>query len=560
MTRNPHSPRRSPWHPGGSPRRRAGAVAIVVLVAAVVLAAAAPPEAGRDPLPRVPPGFAVTPYADVGGILTSLDWADGTLYATDFAAGTVVRIEDPTGQGLASTPPATFAEGFRNPLGVLAVGDGTVFVTDAEARRDGPFGQRSYGRVWRVQDTDGDGTADVQEVVLRDLPQGRHNTNDLVLGPDGMLYVTNGNSTDDGIDGGDPEVTPWSGSVVRISPDATDVSVADLDPAEHLVATGMRNLFDLAFSPVDPTLLHIPTNGIDDARPGTTGGDPGEELEASDDLLYVTDVDDTRTVTTPDGSVTTEPVIDHFGFPSCLYNTARQGDLQPYDSPNPEVIDAFGACPTATVPRPVASFGLHVSANGLAFQTTDAWGEDHRDDLFVAEFGNFFGEEVVGHRVVHVELDPGGRTVERQSEFLSGAAPLDVTFGPGTDGEAMYVGDFSGTIYRVDQAADVPDTVDVSIDAFQFAPAVVVVAEGMTVRWTNQETLGIGHTVDGVAHADAEGATGEGGQIDSPGALPVGDTYEVRFETPGTYNYTCTFNQLHTAVMHGQVVVLPAGS
>jgi hypothetical protein len=257
-----------------------------------------------------------------------------------------------------------------------------------------------------------------------------------------MLYVTNGNSTDDGIDGGEPEVKPWSGSIVKVDPQATDVSLTTLTPVNALVAQGMRNDFDIAFSPVDPTKLLVTTNGADDARENQTGGEG--QLEDSDDLLYMSDIDDQRRTSRPSSRFV--PKIDDFGFPSCLYNVARQGNLLPYDSPNPQTIATFGACPKSTVPRPISTFGLHVSADGLEFQRTNAWGPDFRNDLFVAEFGNFFGDEVVGHKVVRVELDATGTMVTGQSDFLSGGAPLDVTFDAAGN---FYVADFSGEIFKV---------------------------------------------------------------------------------------------------------------
>ena len=424
-------------------RARGAALFLVVLVGAM-----SPAPSVAQSAPAVPVGFAVTPYAHVRGAATSLALGPHTadpsrtrLYAAVFTSGQIVAIDDAGGVGAVST----FASGFRNPLGVAVAPDGTVFVTDSEARRDGPFGNRSYGRVWRVRDTDANGVADSMEIVLKDLPNGRHNTNGMALGPDGMLYVTNGNSTDDGVEGGDPEVVPWSGSVIRVDPTWTGVSLASLTPRRALVAHGMRNDFDVAFSPFDPTQLFITMNGADDARPEDEEGPTG--LEDSDDLLYRTDIDDILGRT---GAAKAQPRIDDFGFPSCLYNIERRGNLEPYDNPNPATIAQFGPCPVDSVPRPLTSFGVHPSSDGLAFQTTGAWGPEFQGDLFVAEFGNFFGDEIVGHRVVRVELDAKGQSVMRRSAFLSGVLPLDVTFDRvGT----LFVADFSGTILKVQKLA-----------------------------------------------------------------------------------------------------------
>jgi glucose/arabinose dehydrogenase len=408
---------------GRSPRTLAS-----LALAATCLAASAP-DAAPAPREILPPGFVVTPFAQTGGTPTSLAFSpDGeTLYVADGTGGTVLAID-------ATGIVTTFAKDLRAPLGVVAGRDGSVYVADAEAAREGPFGLRNYGRVSRLHDTDADGAADKRRVVLKDLPNGRHNTNGLAFGPDGMLYVANGNSTDDGVEGGESEVEPWSGSVVRVSTRAKKRSVTDL-PRSALVAHGWRNVYDLAFSPVDATKLFVPMNGPDDARQGSTGENPADpDLEDADDLLYLTDVDDRR--------------VDDFAFPSCLYNLAERGNLKPYPNPNPDVIDRFGPCRRHTVPRPVASFGLHPSANGLAFQTTDVWGEAYLGDLFVAEWGSLFGPPA-GHKIVRVELDETGTKVVAQSDFLELDTPLDVTFHPEGD---MYVADYSGTIFKITKA------------------------------------------------------------------------------------------------------------
>jgi glucose/arabinose dehydrogenase len=404
--------------------RRSPRLLATVAAAMGILAASA---TASPPRVVLQPGFAVTPFAATQGTPTSLAFGDEGLYVTDGTAGTVLVVSP---EGLVST----FAEGFRTPLGVVVGRDGSVYVADVEAAREGPFGLRGYGRVTRLRDTDGDGVADKRNVVLKDLPNGRHNTNGMAFGPDGKLYVTNGNSTDDGVEGGESEVEPWSGSVVRVSPRAKNVSVTKL-PRGALVAHGWRNVYDLAFSPLDPTKVFVPMNGADDARQGSTAENPADpDLEDSDDLLYLTDVDDRK--------------VHDFAFPQCLYNLEERGNLKPYANPNPDVIERFGPCRKKVVPRPIASFGLHPSANGLAFQTTDAWGEDYVNDLFVAEWGSLFGEPA-GHKIVRVELDESGTKVTSLTDFVEMDLPLDLTF---HDDGSMYVADYSGTIFKVTKA------------------------------------------------------------------------------------------------------------
>lgn len=96
----------------------------------------------------------------------------------------------------------------------------------------------------------------------------------------------------------------------------------------------------------------------------------------------------------------------------------------------------------------MSSFGLHTSSNGLAFQTTENWGEEFENDLFVAEWGNLFGPPA-GHDIIRVQFDDSGRKVKSQSVFLVMDVSIDVAFD--ADG-AMYIADYSGTIFKVDRA------------------------------------------------------------------------------------------------------------
>ena len=83
-----------------------------------------------------------------------------------------------------------------------------------------------------------------------------------------------------------------------------------------------------------------------------------------------------------------------------------------------------------------------------------------------------------------------------------------------------------------------PSPVPVHIKDFAFAPQTILIAVGTTVRWTNDD--GVIHTV-----------TSDTNLFDS-GDLNPGDTFEWRFDAPGTYTYTCTRHPN----MRGTVIVV----
>ena len=407
-------------------RRALGlAAAVVLLLGPSVARADDDPQILRSLWP--PTGFSWSPYLDVP-VPTSLAFGpDGSLYVASLDGNIYVKRP---GKGR-----TVFRSGFDQPLGVTVGPDNTVYVADREPDPNGML----WGRVSAL-------TASARVKLLNMLPNGRHNTNGLALGPDGMLYITNGSRTDDGVECGPPptpadcgnpgEAQPLSGSLVRIDPRVPGQTATP----DMVVATGMRNIYDVAFWPNDPNVAYLPTNGPDDP--------------AADDLLYGTRVDD--------------GVVDDMGFPSCLYGAHANGgageigghhehgqSLEPMDNLNPAVIQRFGPCAVDTVHRPVATFGGHVSADGLAFAHGSAFPGSYGNDLFVAEWGNMWGAEdghLVGHKIVRVNFRDDGTIVRDHhglpsvTEFATGALPIDIAFGP--DG-AMYVADQGGGIHRI---------------------------------------------------------------------------------------------------------------
>ena len=409
--------------------RRARVAICVLALALVTGSVAADPAGPAETLPpTVPVGFVITPAA-VSLTATSLAFSpDGsTLYVTSLL-GRVFRY--PVIAGIIAGPPSIFVDGLNQPLGVVATDD-AVFIADSV-----PGVPRAMGFVLRATDTDGTGPADVVETLISELPNGRHNTNGMAIGADGMLYITNGNSTDSGFfdEGGAPEVPPYSGSVLRVDPSATNLTPTP----EMVVATGWRNIYDIAFVPpghpaAPPGTMNaaVPMNGPDGQQY------PAALRPAGEDTLSIFDA--------------ANGVVEHFGFPWCLFDRNNGGLGGFTQDASQGACDPLPAAASAGLPAPVAQakpsalFGLHVSSNGLAFNPNTNFPADYDHDLFVADFGNFFGNTPVGHKVVRVRFAADG-TVSAVEDFMTGILPLDLTFAP--DG-ALWVADTTGVVLRI---------------------------------------------------------------------------------------------------------------
>jgi glucose/arabinose dehydrogenase len=398
-------------------------------------------NAGAAPNP--PPGFSSTLLTTDVPLPSSLAFGpDGLLYVcavVDFVDGKVYVVNPASGETrlFGDCDGRNSPVGGDLPVGILVDRDGTVFVSDNYV--DVSTGA-IIGWVRALRDTDGDGVADVNEVVVDGLPNGRHDNNNLVFGPDGFIYMPNGNRTDNGIDGAvcfidgqfvvsrdcPGEDSTYSGTILRIDPKRRNQTAADT----QVVARGMRNMYDVAFWPTDPRYLYIGMNGSD--------------APETDDLLFRAKINDGK--------------VDDMGFPSCLYNIGAMNGypLIPVPNPVPGVAELFGACKKKHLNRPLLTFGKHVAVAGLAFAPAN-FAHRYEGDLFVAEFGN--NSDVpysAGHQIVRIKIGPDGLPQTGQDgnplveRFAFGAdtdTPVDLVFG--ADG-AMYVADiFNSSIFRI---------------------------------------------------------------------------------------------------------------
>lgn len=156
------------------------------------------------------------------------DWHDLTVLSEK-----IHRLEDVDGDGTADKI-ETYADGFQTEITGIAAGvlwhDGDVFATIAPD-------------VWRLRDTDGDGKADQREIMATGfgfhIAYAGHDMHGLTVGPDGKIYWSVGDKGIHVISKEGREFRfPNQGGVMRCNPDGTDFEV---------FAHGLRNVQELAF-------------------------------------------------------------------------------------------------------------------------------------------------------------------------------------------------------------------------------------------------------------------------------------------------------------------------
>jgi glucose/arabinose dehydrogenase len=197
---------------------------LVSLIAALAL----PPAAGAPTVKVVVPGsFRVSTFASGLEHPTAMAWGpDRRLYVTQDTGNVVV-----TRSG--SGKPVVVARGLRTPLG-LAWLDEKLYVSEqGRLSRYSLQGSSLVGR----------------RTVVRGLPFGRHQQDNVVVGPDGRLYLGSGSTCDVC-----RERDRRSATVLSLRPDGSDIRV---------VARGLRNPFGLAFQP-GTGRLYASVNGQDE--------------------------------------------------------------------------------------------------------------------------------------------------------------------------------------------------------------------------------------------------------------------------------------------------------
>ena len=247
------------------------------------------------------------------------------------------------------------------------------------------------GSIFRITDNNGDGRSDGSKELISDLPHqvySNHSNNGISFGPDGLLYLTLGSTSDHG-----PEESDIAGSILTINPDGTDLTV---------YARGFRNPFDLDF--------------CSDGKLFATDNGP-------DQLNFNEDPSTDRLVYRPPDELNLVDRGKNYGYPKF-----------------------FGHAPSwSNTISPVSLFSMSAVATGVTCYEGEMFPEEYRNNLFVTLWGSMVIPEQTGHKLVRVEID--NRNVGTVSNFADFWRPIDViTY---TDGSLLVLDFDAAKLYRI---------------------------------------------------------------------------------------------------------------
>ena len=321
----------------------------------------------------------------------------------------IYRIQDTNGDGIADSS-RIMIEGFNV--------DPTYDVAGGVLQQDGDILIGMAPGVWRLKDDNRDGTIDRQIVISEGYSThpafGGHGISGLTMGPDGRIYWEVG---DIGLDVTDKSGKRWSlpnqGAVMRSDPDGSNFEV---------FATGIRNLQEFSFDEYG-NLISVDNDG-----------DHQGETER---LVYI-----------PEGSDSGWRSNWQYG----KYTDPRNNRYNVWMDEN--MFKPRFSGQAAHIVPPVAPY--HSGPSGMAYNPGTALSDEWKKHFFVTSFPGAAGNA----RVYAFTLKPDGAgfALESDKVILRGILTVGLKIGP--DG-AMYLADWitgwdsknKGRIWKLDTPA-----------------------------------------------------------------------------------------------------------
>jgi len=348
-------------------------------------ATGATPGAKGTSLPglRVPAGFTVSLFAKgLRGARFIIFAPDGTLLVAERNAGAITALPDAAHTGKTSGKQAVVS-GLDDPTS-LFIDHGYLYV--GEANQVSRF---TLGANLATSD---------KTILVPNLPTGgNHTTRTVLVGNDGMLYISVGSMCNNCI-----EKDARRATVLQYQLDGS---------GGRTYATGLRNAVGLANNPITGQVW-VTNNGRDNL---------GDDIPP--ETLYALQ----------DGG--------NYGWPRCHAGTII----------DPELGHA-GDC--NGVQAPFFAMQAHSAPLGLAFTMGTAFPAAYHG-LFIAFHGSWNRTIPTGDKIVYVPLDAKGKVAGAARDFLTGwqvhgqdsARPVGLAFGP--DGALYISDDATGSIFRV---------------------------------------------------------------------------------------------------------------
>ncbi|MES2462178.1 MAG: YbhB/YbcL family Raf kinase inhibitor-like protein [Armatimonadota bacterium] len=343
---------------------------------------------------KLPEGFRLTRFAEIENPRWLQIAPDGAVYVSQRDPGTLTLLRDTDADGIADVQKVVAK--MPNLHGIALRGNELFFVTINELY---------------VAQRKADGTLEKPRLLIKDLPDaGQHPNRTMAFGPDGMLYISVG-STTNAADERDPEAA----TMLRVSPDGKN---------RKIFASGLRNTIGFGWHPVTRQFWGM-DHGID-----YMGNDrPREELNEI--------VENGR-----------------YGWPF----VSNDDIITPHPRPPAPYTPADWVRMSR---KPALTYTAHSAPLQMAFYTGNRFPSEYRNDAFVTMRGSWNRKPASGYEIVRIRFGPDGRPISIDpfltGFLLPGGAPGGADGHIGrlcglavhTDGSLLFTDDTNNTIYRV---------------------------------------------------------------------------------------------------------------